>query len=86
MGLLLPPFSNLFAPARSLLTRFAEIAPNTDFISNSLFLKRHGSPVCESFMLFTNNYVVCENVGCSIHRQMIGTELEWAQLSQLYMP
>ena len=33
--------------ARSLLSRFGEIAPDGDFISNSLFLKRLAPPVCE---------------------------------------
>ena len=31
-------------------TRGPVIAPNRNFISNSLFLKRHGPPVCEPVM------------------------------------
>ena len=43
-------FSLICSSARPLPTRFGEIAPNMDFISNSLYLKRHGPPVCEPVM------------------------------------
>jgi hypothetical protein len=57
-GLSLPPFSPLFAlPRARLISRFGEIAPNMDFIFNSLFLKHtggHGPPVCEPVMGWRN--------------------------------
>ena len=37
--------------ARSLLSPFGDIVLKRDFFSNTLFLERHGPPVCETIML-----------------------------------
>ena len=54
-------FSLMCSSACSLLSRFGEIAPNKDFISNSLFLKRHGPPVCEPVMQYQSKMIHIQN-------------------------